>query len=421
MKLDDKLNRIALFRYGVIVPLVTNTCGDLKSNNEFFSNAAKKVYVNENGDEVQVHQATIRRWFKAYQEKGFEGLKPKVRRDIGYSRKINTDIKLKIEYYMKEYPRLPSTLIYQKLIDDQEINKLDISLSTITRYVKATKESLDDPTKKQMLRYECEHINEVWCGDTCIGPYVDAGEKKRQKTYIIALIDDASRYIVGIDVFLNDNYINLASVIKSAITKYGKPSRLNFDNGSNYRNGQMSLLSARIGFALYYNPPNYPEGKSKIERWFKGLRQQYFSTLKASDNITLEAFRKGLLNYAKAYNTRVHSSLHGLSPQTRFFNEGKIIKRLSEDELKYNFLLEQRRKVSKDNVIHLNNMEYEVDYKYSNQYILLRYSSDLKEVYVVDEKTKELTKIKLLNKHDNAKRKREKPKMIKEDEDNGLS
>ena len=116
MKLDDKLNRIALFRYGVIVPLVTNTCGDLKSNNEFFSNAAKKVYVNENGDEVQVHQATIRRWFKAYQEKGFEGLKPKVRRDIGYSRKINTDIKLKIEYYMKEYPRLPSTLIYQKLI-----------------------------------------------------------------------------------------------------------------------------------------------------------------------------------------------------------------------------------------------------------------------------------------------------------------
>ncbi len=52
----------------------------------------------------------------------------------------------------------------------------------------------------------CEHINEVWCGDSSVGPYLKVDGKK-QRTYIIALIDDASRMIVGIDIFFNDNFV----------------------------------------------------------------------------------------------------------------------------------------------------------------------------------------------------------------------
>lgn len=51
-----------------------------------------------------------------------------------------------------------------------------------------------------MRRYEREHINEVWCGGSSAGPYfIINGKKKR--TYVIALIDDASRMITGIDIF----------------------------------------------------------------------------------------------------------------------------------------------------------------------------------------------------------------------------
>lgn len=58
-----------------------------------------------------------------------------------------------------------------------------------------------------MKRYEMEHINEVWCGDSSVGPYITIDGVKR-KIWIQALIDDASRYIVGINAFLNDNYEN---------------------------------------------------------------------------------------------------------------------------------------------------------------------------------------------------------------------
>ena len=54
---------------------------------------------------------------------------------------------------------------------------------------------------------------------------VPALQIQMEKTpgYIIALIDDASRFITGIDMFYNDNFINLMSVMRAAIAKYGRP------------------------------------------------------------------------------------------------------------------------------------------------------------------------------------------------------
>ena len=76
---------------------------------------------------------------------------------------------------------------------------------------------------KDMRRYERPHINEVWCGDSSARspPYRFGWQKHRG--YIIALIDDDSRFITGIDVLYNDNFINLMSVMRAAIAKYVRP------------------------------------------------------------------------------------------------------------------------------------------------------------------------------------------------------
>ena len=66
-----------------------------------------------------------------------------------------------------------------------------------------------------MRRYERPHINEVWCGDSSVGPYLRTDDGKKHRVYVIALIDDASRFITGADVFFNDNFVNLMSVMKS--------------------------------------------------------------------------------------------------------------------------------------------------------------------------------------------------------------
>lgn len=269
-------------------------------------------------------------------------------------------------------------------------------------------------TPKEMRRYEKEHINEVWYGDSCHGPFIRVG-KQKHRTYIIALIDDASRMITGIDVFLNDNYVNLMGVIRGAILKYGKPGMFSFDNGKNYRNRQMNLLAARIGVVLHYCPPYTPTSKSKIERWYRGLRDLWQSTLDKEQLSSLDTLRESLYQYVERYNHTVHSSLHGKTPKERFFEEGALIRRLSDQQVHDSFLLEIERKVSADNVIVIDSVEYEVPYRYSRQKIRLRYTPDMSEIYVADGDM--MTQIRLLDKCENSKIRREKVHLTKGGQD----
>jgi transposase InsO family protein len=403
-------NEIALFRYGIISPAVTSTYDDSLSLKGFFREAAARCYTNPRGEDIRVTASTIERWFYSYQNKGFDGLVPQRRSDTGHSRKLDEDIMEQIKYLKKEYPRIPATLVHQKLIDNGTITSGDVSLSTITRFVNMVKTEERITSNKDMRRYEREHINEVWCGDSSVGPYLRIDGKKK-RTYVIALIDDASRMIVGIDMFFNDNFINLMSVMKTAVTRFGRPPKSNFDNGASYKNKQIDLLAARIGSVIHYNQPYTPTGKAKIERWFRTMKDLWMSQLNMNEFNSLAELSSSLLTFVNRYNKTIHSSLNGITPEDRFFSEGNLIKRLSDESIETSFLLEYERRVSVDNVIVLNETEYEVPYIYAKQKIILRYSADFESVYVVNKENGALTPIKLLNKHDNSHIKREKVRL----------
>lgn len=397
---EIKKNQIALFRYGIIAPLVTADDVSPSERWKFFRDASQKEYRHPDGRLVHVSEDTIYRYHRKYMESGFDGLKPEGRCDYGKTRKLDEDMMAQIKYLHKEYPRLPATMIYQRLMDNGTISRKQVSLSTITRYV-ATLKSYEQHPVEEMRRYEVEHINQVWYGDSSVGPYLRDGNK-RTKTWVIALIDDASRMIVGIDIFENDNYVNLLSVIRGAVIRYGKPQTMKFDNGANYRSHQMQLLGARMGTAVSYAPPRRPVGKAKIERWFRSLKDTWAAGLNMNDFKDLDELRDSLLTYVQKYNQTPHSSLGGKTPQDRFYEESSLIIRFDEERINRTFLLEDERTVSADNVITIDRREYEVDYKYSGRRILIRYSPDLKTVYSVDRRTGEMEKIHLLDKKKNS-------------------
>ena len=128
------------------------------------------------------------------------------------------------------------------------------------------------------------------------------------------------------------------------------------------------------------------------------------------DFSSLYELRYSLLSYVKEYNQSIHSSLDGKSPTDRFFSESKLIIRLSDQLIEKSFMLEIERRVSADNVIVIDNTEYEVNYRYSKQRITLRYSPNLSEVFIV-EPDGNLSPIKLLDKTANGSIKRTKVKL----------
>ncbi len=403
----DQTHAIALMRYSLIAQLISGLSDQYESKEAFFRDVSTKGVRTPSGNIKHFAPTSIKRWYNNYNRGGFDALLPSTRSDTGKSRKLDEALQEQIEYLKSNYPRMSAAAIFRQLREKGSIKPGELSEATINRFIKHLAIEQKTTTNQDMRRYERPHINEVWCGDTSVGPYLKTNDGKKHKVFIIALIDDASRFIVGIDVFFNDNFVNLMSVMKSAVAKYGRPQMYNFDNGSSFKNKQMELLAARTGSVLHYDRPYTPTQKAKIERWFRTMKDQWLACLDIRDFHSLDELRGNLLAYVQRYNQSPHSSLKGFSPQDRFFSEPERIRRLSDEDIQKHFLLEIERRVSIDCVISIDQVAYEVDYRFAKQRIRLRYSPDMTSIFIV-EHDGTFTPIRLLNKHENAFVKREK-------------
>lgn len=390
---EEERNEIALKRYNMIAPLLIDP-ERYPSNREFFRMQGHKLHKE---GVTTIHARTIERWYYQFKKGGFDALKPQTRVDFGKPRK-GKDVIDQIIILKRNYPRLSATGIL-KMLRESGVTKDQISLSTVNRVVNSIpKEQIN---VEPMYRYELEHINEVWCGDSSHGPYLYR-DKAKVKLYIIALIDDASRLITAARIFEADNTINLLSTMKLAVSKYGKPKRFNFDNGSNYKNAQINIVTARLGVGVHYCRPYNPEAKAKIERWFKTLKSQWMSTLNYSEFHSVEEYQVSLNEYVNTYNNNVHSSLNGLTPMERYLKEVELVKKIDEYSLEKDFLFEIERRVSIDNIVVIDNKEYEVPAIYSSKKVKIKYLDPKDGVFIVDNDKQ--IEIKPLDKKANAKR-----------------
>jgi len=199
---QEKKNAIALMRYSVIAPLITGLSDEYASLTAFYDAASVKGVAHPDGTIKHYAPETIENWFLKYKKNGFEALVPTGRGDQGKPRKLDDELQEEIKYIKTNYPRMSASAIYRQLQSDGRIKNGEISESTINRYSNLLEVQMKTTTNPDMRRYERPHINEVWCGDTSVGPYLKLPDGKKHKVYIIALIDDASRFIVGVDVFL---------------------------------------------------------------------------------------------------------------------------------------------------------------------------------------------------------------------------
>jgi hypothetical protein len=249
--MEDKIiKEIALFRYALIAPVINDTFhADTKM--EYFREIAQKKHILPNGKEVMYAAGTIKSWYLKYNKIGFDALYPKTRSDLGMTRTLDHETIHRIHELKDNFPYITATMIYQKLIEEGYITKDSMSLSTITRYIKRNKLKGKQVVGKQRKAYEMEHVNDCWQADTSHAVFLNEKGKKR-KTYLILFIDDASRMIVGSDFFYEDTAVNMQKVFKQAVQTYGVPKRIYVDNGSSYRNEQLSLICATLGVTLIH-------------------------------------------------------------------------------------------------------------------------------------------------------------------------
>ena len=127
--------------------------------------------------------------------------------------------------------------------------------------------------------------NDLWQSDCMHGPQV-LHEGKMRKTYLFALIDDHSRLIPHGQFYLAENLDNYLNCLWTALQKRGLPRKLYVDNGPSFRAHRLQLGCASLEIGLTFARPYRPQGKGKIERFFRTVRSQFLPEL--SNNLFSE-------------------------------------------------------------------------------------------------------------------------------------
>lgn len=398
---EDLRQKIALFRFSLIAPILNNTFQN-KTVKEYLQEICVKKYDSPNGLKKEYTPATIKDWLRIYKLKGIDGLYPRNRSDKGNTRLLYKELKELIIELKKTNPKRSAKSIYQEIIVKNYLKPSEISLSTIQRYVKNI-DLKDSEFIKDRRAFEFENPNDCWQSDISVGPYLTINGAKH-KTYIVAFLDDSSRLIVSCKAFEADNLIAVLKVFRDAIAKRGVPKKVFFDNGKVFRAGQMELICASLGCTLCFAEPYSPQSKGKIERWFQTLQKQWQHLLDTSSFNSINELNESLNQYVESqYNSAYHSGIKG-KPIDKFMGNIKNLKLLSEQDIKNTFLYRVIRKVKNDATVSIDKKLYEVPTKYIGSKINIRYDpTNDAEAYIFTENGERLDWILKLNKIDNSK------------------
>lgn len=394
----------ALLRYEMILPVINEDYPDVSAN-QYYERISKTEVLFPNGELKVIRPATLRMWHAKYRKYGFEGLKDKKRQDRGNHRAL-TEGQKNIIYNIKEKrPKRTALSIYEQLVSEGTIKINDTSLTTVQRYIAKIKPIIGALVQEDMRAFEMEFSNDLWQIDTSHGPFLTVG-KQKLKTYIIAIVDDASRMIVGHNIFLADNSINVQKVLKDAILKYGVPKRLYTDNGTPYRNQQLEIICATLGIGLKRAQVYHGNQKGKVERTFKSIKEGWMYNINYNEFTTTEALNDSLEIFTNNKNHVNHASLKE-TPWDRYLKDKDLIRYHDVEFVNQSFLHTAVRKVGNDATIKLEKKVFEITQGYIGRKIDIKYQPDLSQVFHVD--GIEYNQIYEVNKVENSKIKRNQP------------
>ncbi len=377
---DDEATRlreqIALFRYGLIADLLHLPDGK-NGLYKKLTEKAERDYQIPGTLRRRVAAETMRDWLTLYRKGGFEALQPKVRRDSGQARAIPQEIADQLLQWKEDKRDLTVPLLIAKAQTSIVMPEgLVLAPATVHRLLSRAglmHKQPGEPSSDDRRRFAFEKAGELWMSDVMHGPAVLVEGRKKRKTYLLALLDDATRLVPYAAFALSESTAAFLPVLEQAICRRGLCKRLYVDNGAVYRSHHLSLVCAKLGVTLIHARPYMPQGKGKIERFFRTVRMQLLPVLAEADFKSLEALNRRLWAWIEGeYHQAPHKGLDRETPADRWARCADEVKMPGAD-LTDLFLFEQKRRVQKDRTVSLRGVVYEVDAALVGETVTLRF------------------------------------------------
>jgi len=255
----------ALFRLSVLGPLVSReqlAHGELQ---QLIRELSAREYTIPGTQRRHLGEKTIQAWYYAWRRNGLDALVPKPRADRGTS-KLSPELQEAILAAKQANPRRSVRQIVRLLEAAGTVPSGTLSRSAVHRLLQQHGlsqliGSASVPEEKRS--FAAEFAGSIWYGDVMHGPRVPHKGQLR-KTYLVSLIDDASRLVAHSAFCLGETALDIEGVLKQALLRRGVPIKLVVDNGAAYRAHTLQGLCARLGIHLIFCRPYAPEGKECV-------------------------------------------------------------------------------------------------------------------------------------------------------------
>lgn len=350
----ERAREVALFRYALLReaadPQLTT-----RQRGRLVRALAEREHLGPHGEQVRVSRQTIDRWIRAWRAGGFDALVPEPRR---VEPRTGAEVLELAAALKREAPARTAAQVAAILRahagwapSDRTLQRHFARLGLTTR---------PDGTPPQAFgRFEAEAPNHRWVGDAMHGPLLAGGKR----AILFAFLDDHSRALVGHRWGHAEDTVRLEAALRAALASRGVPRQIYVDNGSAFVDAALRRTCAVLGVRLSHSRPGRPQGRGKIERFFRTMRQQFLVELDLGARpgfADLGDLNRVFTAWVETvYHRRPHSET-GVAPLERLLAAGPPT--LPTPELLHEaFLWSAHRTVTKTATVSLHGNLFEVD------------------------------------------------------------
>lgn len=361
-----RAQQVALFRYQLICPALDPGLS-AKARGRMVRAIAARTHTGPFGGEHSYSRDTVDRWIRRWRVGGFEALAPSMRQP---GTRIDTTVLELAVALKRENPDRTAAQVARIL---KASSGWSPSESTLLRLFH--RHDLISPAGEGGAavfgRFEAAVPNERWVGDALHGPKVGG-----RKTYLFAVLDDHTRLSVGYRFGFAEDTVRLAAALQPALAARGVPQSLYVDNGSAFVDAWLLRACGKLGIRLVHSTPHRPQGRGKIERYLRVVRDQFL--VEVADTTAAEIAQRGLTHagallelnrlFTAWVETVYHQHIHGETGQTplqrwndgwQAAGHGPVM--ASADALTQAFQWSELRKVTKTATVSLHGNTYQVE------------------------------------------------------------
>ena len=354
----ERAREVGLFRYMLIREAADPTLSR-RQRGAMVRAIAAQPHTDPFGRVVTLSRWTLDRWIAEWQRGGFDALVPSPRQSSPRTPTAVLDLAAALK---KENPGRTAAQIRRILAaqhgwapDERTLQRMfaRTGLSALTAGGPVTPAAFG--------RFEASRPNELWTGDALHGSRIEG-----RKTFLFAFIDDNSRAVVGHRWGFAEDTVRLAAALRPALAARGVPEYIYVDNGSAFVDSWLLRACAKLGIKLVHSTPGRPQGRGKIERFFRDVTSEFLVEIAAADGAAgrqitdlAELNRLFTAWVETVYHRRVHSET-GQAPLARWLAGGPFPTPAPAD-LAEAFRWSEHRTVSKTAVVSLHGNRYQVD------------------------------------------------------------